>query len=264
MSSVDRPSNPVALKEGAIAPAEIQKHFKDRRNTFACCFLQGDWPQQRPELGVEYVRTLQKMIHRHAPMVQFICFTDREIPGVVTRYLPPKLPGWWSKLYAFAPSCFPLGSRVLVLDLDTVIVNNLDQILDVPTDPPVFIRDAWFNQHAGSGLFTFKVSPGTAAIWNDFPLGTKGPPFCRKDQPKPQGEKLTDEHWLHHYLYQHGWKSWDELLPGRVLSFKHHLQQNTEDPLPEQTLIVYFDGEPRPHDVIAAWNPFQYIDPRRQ
>jgi hypothetical protein len=229
----------------------------DLRDTFVVCALQGNWPARRPELGVEYVRSLQKQVHAQIPRLPFICLTDREIPGVVTRYLPSCLPGWWSKLYAFSPSLFPLGSRVLVLDLDTVVAGPLDEILSVDLARPVFIRDAWFLRHAGSGVFSFRVSRDTAKMWTQFPHGTKGPPFVH-----PNGTLcVTDEHWLHQYIQPvlvSGWSSWCELLPGAVLSYKHHLHQSC-DPLPEGCRVVYFDGDPRPHDVLADWNPMGKI-----
>ena len=243
----------------------------DLRDTFIVTTLVGAWPQSRSELGPTYVRKLQAMCRASIPGIPFICFTDREIPGVCTRYLPPWLPGWWGKLYAFAPSCFPLGSRVLVMDLDTV-VRDLHKVLAVDLSVPVFIRDAYMRLHAGSGIFSFRTSRETARVWLDFPHGSNGPPFKHPATESPLGLKLTDEHWLHHYImkrpggisYQNqqiiwdaplgGWRGWDELLPGRVLSYKHDLNQSCE-PLPDDCDIVFFDGEPRPHDVVADWNP---------
>lgn len=220
----------------------------DLRDTFIVTVLSGKWPQNRPDLGPTYVRKLQAMCRASIPGIRFICFTDREIPGVVTRYLPPWLPGWWGKLFAFAPSNFPVGSRVLVMDLDTV-VRDLHEVLVVDLSAPVFIRDAHFRQHAGSGIFSFKTSRETAHIWAEFPYEQKGPPFMHPTD----GPKLTDEHWIHTYLPALGWCGWDEVLPGRVLSYKHDLHQSCE-PLPGDCDIVFFDGEPRPHDVVADWN----------
>lgn len=225
----------------------------DLRDTFIVTVLSGAWPQNRPDLGPMYVHRLQKMCRDSIPGIPFICFTDREIPGVVTRYLPPWLPGWWGKLYAFAPSNFPLGSRILVLDLDTV-VRRLDKVLAVDLTVPVFIRDAHFRTHAGSGVFSFRTSRQTARIWLDFPYEQKGPPF----QHPTGGPKLTDEHWIHEYIMKPrdatNWLGWDEMLPGRVVSYKHDLHQSCEDLAPEVD-VVFFDGNPRPHEVVARWNP---------
>jgi hypothetical protein len=227
--------------------------LKDLRDTFVVTVLSGNWPQNRPDLGITYVRKLQAMVRACIPGLPFVCFTDREIPGVVTRYLPPWLPGWWGKLYAFAPTNFPLGSRVLVMDLDTV-VRRLDKVLDVDLGKPIFIRDAHFRTHAGSGVFTFRTTRETARIWLDFPHGSIGPPYQHPSDLTALGMKVTDEHWIHHYIQPHKWLGWDEVLPGRVLSYKHDLFQSCE-PLPEDCDVVFFDGEPRPHDVVAGWNP---------
>lgn len=223
--------------------------IKDLRNTYIVTVLSGDWPQDRPDLGPTYVRKLQAMCRASIPGIPFYCFTDREIPGVTTRYLPPWLPGWWGKLFAFAPSNFPLGSRILVMDLDTV-VRRLDSVLAVELEKPIFIRDAYFREHAGSGIFTFRASRDTARVWLDFPHGAVGPPFRH-----PSGTvTLTDEHWIHHYLGKDNWLGWDQVLPGRVISYKHDLMQSCE-PLSDDVDVVFFDGLPRPHDVVAPWNP---------
>lgn len=232
-------------------PCPPEVRVRDLRDHYVVTVLHGNWPQTDPSKGIEYVRKLRAMVHKQVPGLPFICFTDREIPGVVTRYLPPWLPGWWGKLYAFAPSNFPLGSRVFVLDLDTVIAGPLDDILAVPLDKPVFIRDAWFNRHAGSGIFAFETSRDTARIWADFPHSFRGPPF-----PRPDGTlKATDEHWIHHYIYPEGWCAWEDVVPGQVVSYKHHLHQSHE-PLPAGVRIVYFDGDPRPHDAKPPWSPW--------
>ncbi len=233
----------------------VQQSVTDLRDTFIVTVLSGQWPQNKPQLGPDYVRTLQAMCRKSIPGIPFYCFTDREIPGVVTRYLPPWLPGWWGKIFAFAPSNFPLGSRILVLDLDSVVL-DLHEVLAVDLDRPVFIRDAHFRTHAGSGVFSFRTSRETARIWADFPHGQRGPPFMHPTD----GPKLTDEHWMHTYLSGNGmirqfaWAGWDEVLPGHVLSYKHDLRQSYL-PLPDGAGIVFFDGEPRPHDVAADWNP---------
>jgi hypothetical protein len=245
-------SDPINKVVREAVQGEIDARIEDLRDTFIVTVLSGEWPQNRPDLGITYVRKLNAMVQAAFPVkdrASFVCFTDREIPGIVTRYLPPWLPGWWGKLYAFAPSNFPLGSRVLVLDLDTV-VRRLDQILAVDLERPIYIRDAAFRTHAGSGVFSFRTGTASARIWRDFPHGSKGPPFMHP----VAGPKVTDEHWMHHYLPAGDWLGWDEVLPGRVLSYKHDLHQSCE-PLPPECDLVFFDGEPRPHDVVADWNP---------
>lgn len=218
--------------------------------TYICTFLTGKWPQSRPELGMAYVEELWYACSKFAPQAEFRFFSDRPCAHPDAELLPKWLPGWWSKLYAFAPHNFPLRSRVLVLDLDTVVAGRLDEVLDAPLDKPIFIRDAHFRRHAGSGAFMFEAGEPTARIWADFPKGAKGPPFMHPTG----GPKVTDEHWIHHYIQPDKWRGWDEVLPGRVLSYKHELHQSCE-PLPPDCRIVFFDGEPRPHDVLAPWNP---------
>lgn len=215
--------------------------IRDLRNTFVVTTLTGRWPEKRPHLGEHYVRALRASIWKQIPHLPFICFTDREILGVQTRYLPPWCKKWWGKMYAFAASNFPLGSRVLVLDLDTAIVGPLDDILSVPLENPVFLRDAWHGKDLQTGMFSFETTTETARLWLE---------LCNAPKTVLDG---GDEKWLREQVGEY-WAAWQDVLPGQVLSFKHDLHMNC-GPLPESARVVYFDGDPRPHTQKADWNP---------
>lgn len=77
----------------------------------------------------DYVQKLQSMVQRNTTIDhEFVCLSDRNIPGVKTKRLLPGYHGWWNKLQLFhAGSDFQ--DRVVYLDLDTVIVNNIDWLL---------------------------------------------------------------------------------------------------------------------------------------
>ncbi len=233
------------------------------------CVLAGSWPKpatnwEGPGLapatkvdGESYVIALRDACARHAPGVPFVCFSDRpRIGDVDVRVLPPGLPMWWGKIYNFAGH-FPYGTRLLAFDLDTVIVRSLEPLLAVPLDLPVFIKGTWKHPCAHrSGVFSYQLTPETDAIWNEFvnPAQTRlGAPFTHPRIGKHVGI-WNDEQWFGVYVGKNAWRGWHEVLaPGVLLGFKTDMHMSTQ-PLERETHVVYFDGLPRPHDVVAPWN----------
>lgn len=255
---------------------------------FICCVLQGEWPivspsfkaahPDIPDLGARYVRIIHESVQRYAPRgmaYRFAAFTDRrDIPGVATRPLPRGIYGWFNKLWLFSPDAFPVGTRVLCFDLDTAIVGDLTALATVALDLPIFLRDVWGAHHAASGVFSFRSGPALYPIWSEFERYVgKRPPYIPNREHPMRGvpgwgqcvrECRTDEQWLHHFVYPNGWRAWQEVLPSKFLSYKHdilRMRANAPEPEPltperaKAASIVYFHGQPRPHDVIAPWNP---------
>jgi hypothetical protein len=94
------------------------------------------WVQANVAYGLEYVTRLREMVDRHLhERHEFACLTDRPwlVPEGI-RAIPvwhdAALPGWWAKIRLFDPSLFPPGRRVLYLDLDSIVVDNLRPIVD--------------------------------------------------------------------------------------------------------------------------------------
>jgi hypothetical protein len=100
--------------------------------TVACVFVKGNVPY-----SIEYVTNLRAMVAKHLPRAHsFVCLTDR--PWLVPRGIdsipvqsPSPLPGWWSKVRLHDPELVR-GDRVLYLDLDTIVVGDLRDIVDYP------------------------------------------------------------------------------------------------------------------------------------
>lgn len=109
--------------------------------TVACVWVQANVPYT-----VEYVVNLRAMVAKHlARPHRFVCLTDRSylLPKSIetqVTVLPPGLAGWWAKVLLFNRAR-RLGSRVLALDLDTLIVAPLDPIVDYPA-PFALVPDA--------------------------------------------------------------------------------------------------------------------------
>jgi len=91
--------------------------------TVACVF----WGNKFSE---DYVYNLKSMVERNTTVPhQFVCFSDRELEGIKTVKLIPGYEGWWNKMQMFNTD-FKLGNRVVYLDLDTLIVGNIDWLLE--------------------------------------------------------------------------------------------------------------------------------------
>lgn len=99
--------------------------------TVACVWVKANVPY-----GAEYVTNLRAMVARHLTRPhRFVCLTDRpaRIPDVSTQSIAhdPSVFGWWAKLELFNPKRFT--GRVLYLDLDTLVVGSLDEVVDYPS-----------------------------------------------------------------------------------------------------------------------------------
>ena len=91
--------------------------------TVACVFW-GD------KFSDDYVYNLKSMVERNTTVPhQFVCFSGRELEGIKTVKLIPGYEGWWNKMQMFNTD-FKLGNRVVYLDLDTLIVDNIDWLLE--------------------------------------------------------------------------------------------------------------------------------------
>jgi hypothetical protein len=78
----------------------------------------------------EYVLRLQSMVGRHLSLPHlFYCFTDKPIKGVVCMPPPCELAGWWGKVgFHRADLPIPKGIPTLYFDLDTIIVDSIDEL----------------------------------------------------------------------------------------------------------------------------------------
>jgi len=79
----------------------------------------------------DYVYNLKSMVERNTTVPhKFVVFSDREWDGIETRILNPGLEGWWNKLQLFDTEHKLDTNRVVYLDLDTLIVGNIDWLLE--------------------------------------------------------------------------------------------------------------------------------------
>lgn len=206
-----------------------------------CCIRAGEM------FSPAYVLNLRDMVTRNLEAGsegQFVCFTDRpeDLPEIASelRPLPADLPGWWSKLGLFKPGVFPVGDRVLFLDLDTVITGPIDA-LAAYDGPAAILRDFYRPNGLQSAIMMWTV-PDSDAVgpWEfyeglgcptDYPGGDQAiiEQFCAKRGIKPV--ILQDQ------------------FPGTFVSFKQTRG------IPSDASVVVFHGRPRPHEILDGWVP---------
>lgn len=117
--------------------------------TVACVWVNGHVP-----FTVEYVDKLHAMCRRWiAQPLRFVCLTDRPwlLPDGIDRVVVPspgKLFGWWRKLELFNPE-HGFDGRMLYLDLDTLIVSDLDEVINYPAPFALVPHAGTFNGKGG-------------------------------------------------------------------------------------------------------------------
>lgn len=110
------------------------------------------------EFNHDHVRTLKSMVARNLTMSHhFLCCTDDTIEGVDT------VPLDWRthvegtcglKLQAWGPDAQKkFGHRILLLDLDMVIVGNIDHLVWRPLDEVVMLRNPNYAEGNGRAFF---------------------------------------------------------------------------------------------------------------
>lgn len=137
--------------------------------TVACVLVKG-----HVDFTPEYVHRLHAMSRRWiARPFRFVCLTDQpEAMGDGIEAIRIALPhdergeplkGWWAKIALFSP-LHDLGERVLYLDLDTLIVDAVDEIVDYPADFAL-VPDGAPHFKPKGGLAVVKAFNSSVMVW---------------------------------------------------------------------------------------------------
>lgn len=192
--------------------------------------------------GPEYVNKLYAGVKRNTTKkFKFWCFTedaigiDKEI-NVVPLVYADRLDIWWNKIYLFSDNIpIPKNEQIFYVDLDTLIVGNIDLLLNEEINKIVVLRDFYRGlaktaTAMGSGLMSWKNGHYTR-IWDEFIKDPQDAILrCR-----PHG----DQRWLELVL-DGAWDTWQDLWPDQVVSFKVHCQNG----LPPDAKVVCYHGRP--------------------
>lgn len=184
--------------------------------------------------GGEYGPHHVQWLARQVPGL--VCLSDVLVKGVPTVSLVKNFPGWWSKMELFSPI---LNDDLLHIDLDTVVLGDLAEFNVKRT---TLLRDFYRPRLMGSGLMFIK-NEDKPRIWQAFNSMPQVHMSVHKRFPL-----IGDQGFLHGRLSA---ARWQDILPGKVASFKVHCQQS----VPEGTKVVCFHGQPRPWGVTRDWIP---------
>jgi hypothetical protein len=213
-----------------------------------------------PAYGPEYVNRLYAMVARHTtPPFRVVCLTDRRdgIRGEVECFDLPELGcphpqrtmGKWRKQVLWGRTVPGLEGVALFIDLDSVIVESIDDFFTFGSPEDVITARNWarpLSRLGQTSVFRFKVG-SQSHLLDDF----------RAD---PQG--IADRHGFEQHYVTHavkgGLKFWPE---SWVRHFRLHclppfpLRYFRAATLPKGARIITFPGGPNPdHVLLGRWN----------
>lgn len=181
--------------------------------TVACVYWRGRFraPKYRPATYSQlWVERLRNMVRRHLPIEHdFVCLSNERFRLEGVRVIPLKydLPGWWSKMELFRPDLPIISGKVLYLDLDMVLLDDISPFIPANGGMHVvgsFVElqdDGELGVHRGynSSVMGFTYPP-TLPVWQRF-----------QEQPGEWQRQLRgDQDFLKHCFpdlatYPNGW-----------------------------------------------------------
>lgn len=117
--------------------------------------------KESDKYGPEYVNRLKVMLHRNLRQsFTMWCYTDDPAGieyGIEIIPIPEEyhLEHWWNKVAIFNKE-MPYSGRCLYLDLDTVIQNNIDDIIDYEPNHLCGVW-TWWNDVYTDGDYSYKI-----------------------------------------------------------------------------------------------------------
>jgi hypothetical protein len=199
-----------------------------------------------------YVERLFKAVSKHTTVeFTFVCFTDAFLPHdrsmeIEVIELLNNWPGWWSKV-----EMFYLAGPAVYLDLDTVIVGNIDDLLTcIGKDDKQFIMrknprlgNMSSNVMAWSGDYSWLIDALLLNKLSAFQL------IHNAMRLKEKGQRFRgDQDWITHTLKIHE----ETILPAQqfqkgIYSYKEEICCNAI--IPNDSSLIIFHGRPRPSEV---------------
>jgi len=199
--------------------------------------------------SAKYVQTLQAMVKRHTTKEhRFICFSDRFMlgPDVETIIIKEQLPGWWNKIAVFN-GAYKLNERVVMLDLDTAICDNIDWLLEYDGSFMGIQNLGIVNKYEDKKQYVGVMQSGVLA-W-DYKLGQEIWNYFEVNKDEIMKRYRGDGEWLNDFIISDVRDILQEKYPDRLRSYKYELYDNPE--LIKGASIICFHGEPSPEQAIT-------------
>jgi hypothetical protein len=177
-----------------------------------------------------WVQRLAAGVRRNSPpCTRFVCLSDVNVPGVETIPLQYDWPRWWPKIEAFR-----LPGRVMLLDLDKVVVGPLDDMLSW-TGERAILRDFHRAGMIGSAVVLWEAD-GMRSVWDAFIRD----PWKEINTERPLGRM---DYFIRDHIGPHEFVQ--DLFPGQVVSYKIHIGRRPVVKPPRNARIVCFYARPK-------------------
>lgn len=207
--------------------------------------------------GPEYVNNLHQHVEENLTLPhRFVCITD-DPSGLADgiEALPllsddETIKGWWQKLAFFKKEIHDIKGRVLYIDLDVLITNNIDCFFE--EEGGYIVIDEWITNGINSSVFRFEVGQHEI-IWDEF---LNGRPDGMGNPAKRERLMHGDQNWVCHMIPDA--QTWPK---GWCKSFKYDQLDGRNEPS-EDTKMVIFHGHPKPEEAIAGfhkWAPTPWV-----
>ena len=196
--------------------------------------------------GMDYVAKLRNMVARHLTRPHtMVCLTDQpeRCEGMVFIDVTDiGLKGWWAKMILFAPDWRGL-TKVVYLDLDTVIIGNLLPLTAVAGEFAIcesFARLAGANYPCQYNSSVMVIGGGMMThIWRRFEQ--------QRTQLMAKHDRYGDQKVIEE-LYPYAAYLQDWLPEGYFCNYR-----NLTDHPPKGASIINFGGQHRPHNCPIRW-----------
>ena len=188
----------------------------------------------------DYVTRLKATVAKHCQeQHRFICLTNEKLKSVQTIPLIANRPGYWNKLELFRPGLFE--ERVVYLDLDTMIVNDVTDILAYPH---IFTTGKTFKgkdtHNLASWFLGFDGRENRSHLFDGYTPATP-------EKYEHDWARWGDQGYIQDNV-RDDWSTLDELyFDGRYASYKWQVRRPGF--VPEGVSFICFHGKPRPHEV---------------
>jgi hypothetical protein len=193
------------------------------------CVLYVD--KEHTDFNLVYVEKLASTIRRNLTVPhKFVCYSNMDVRFFDRIPLVHDWPGWWSKMEVMDVARLP--GRVLLADLDTVLVGNIDEMAKARHTTLIH---GFHGRRApmGSG-FMMLTQDDRARLWQEFSA-----------RPKKHMENFRGDQDFISPRVQHA-RTWQEDFPGQLVSYKLDCVAKHKDVLPEKARVICFHGKPRP------------------
>lgn len=223
------------------------------------CWL---WNDGTREYRPEHVNVLQRMFARYLKQEhRFICVTDEKpqlfsedveviktppAAAAASKHKSPegaRFPSCYRRLWTFSEEAQALGERVLLIDVDLVVVGEVDPIVAHEHD---FLgwrpfRDWGRKLRFGGGIYLLKTGTHTH-VWTKF----DGPKAIAK--ARASGFRGSDQAWISYCLGETApyWQRDSGIYSIRDMAGSEHV-------LPKDARLVQFNGPTKPWRSPLPW-----------